>query len=282
MFDMLELLKILVLLAFASLYAYFDVFNKRNIPDKFVYLSIAVGIVFTLLNPVRIIIFSFLIAIFIGAAGYLLYKAGLLGLGDGLEFAFISLMLPIQPQPMLSMPQFGLPFVLSVFISSGIATVIVIPLYYILKEKKLEINTRSIEKAALVFASYMLLLMLIYFLFGAREIAVLLILILAVFSTLLFTVENTINKEMVRWVYPKEIEEGDIIAVGLLSGRDLRLLRAKSKHFGKLADKRNIAELKGLRKRLPVYKNAVPFSLFILAGVVLSLIIGDPLLLIFL
>ncbi len=282
MFGMLELLRILVLLAFASLYAYFDVFNKRNIPDKFVYLSIAVGIVFTLLNPVRIIIFSFLIAIFIGAVGYLLYKAGLLGLGDGLEFTFISLMLPIQPQPILGIPQFGLPFVLSVFISSGIATVIIIPLYYILKEKKLEISARSAERAALVFASYMLLLLLIYFLFGARRIATLLILIVAFFSTLLFAVENIINKEMVRWVYPKEIEEGDIIATGLLSEKELRLLRAKFKHFSKLADKRNIVELKGLRKRLPVYKNAVPFSLFILAGIVLSLIIGDPLLLIFL
>ncbi|MGC8730592.1 MAG: prepilin peptidase [Candidatus Micrarchaeia archaeon] len=277
---MLELLKIVILLVFAFVYAYFDIFNKRNIPNKFAYLSLAFGIFFTFLNPMGIILYSLIIAAFILASGYLLYKGGLLGLGDGFEFAFISLMLPVQPQPVLGVQQFGLPFALSVFVSSGIVAIVAIPLYYILKTKKSDINIRSIEMASLVFVSYLLLLM-VFLVFGAGLIAIALILVIAFFSALLFLVEGTLKKAMVRWVYPKELDDGDIIAVNLLSKNEFSFFKSKSKHFGKLVDTKNMNELKRIKKKLPVYKNAVPFSVFILAGAIVALVLGNPLLLIF-
>jgi len=277
---MLEVIRVLVLLAFAALYAYFDIFNKRSIPNSFAYLSIVVGIIFTLFYPFKTLELSLLIAVFVVAIGYVLYKAGFLGLGDGLELAFVSLMLPIQPTPLLNIPQLGLPFVLSVFISSGIVAIIALPIYYMLNSK-LELKKESILRASVVFISYLLLLMLVYLLLGhIALVPTVFIIIIAFFSALIFLFEASMNKRMITWVYPNKLGEDDIIAINLMSKKDIMFFKSRYPSFARLADKKEIAALKNIKKKIPVYTNAIPFSAFILAGIVLSLFIGDPILLI--
>jgi len=275
---MLEVIRVLVLLAFATLYAYFDIFNKRSIPNGFAYFSIAVGIVFTFFYPFKTLELSLLIAAFVVAAGYILYKAGFLGLGDGLELAFVSLMLPIQPTPLLHIPQLGLPFVLSVFISSGIVAIIALPIYYMLNSKP-ELRKESVIKAFVVFISYLVLLMLIYLLLGNMAlIPVVFIIIIAFFSALIFLFEASMNKRMITWIYPSKLGEDDIIAINLMSKKDIMFFKSKYSGFGRLADRKAIVALKSIKKKIPVYTNAIPFSVFILAGIILSLLIGDPIL----
>jgi len=277
---MLEVIRVLVLLAFAALYAYFDIFNKRSIPNSFAYLSIVVGIIFTLFYPFKTLELSLLIAVFVVAIGYVLYKAGFLGLGDGLELAFVSLMLPIQPTPLLNIPQLGLPFVLSVFISSGIVAIIALPIYYMLNSK-LELKKESVLRASVVFISYLLLLMLVYLLLGhIALVPTVFIIIIAFFSALIFLFEASLNERMITWVYPNKLGEDDIIAINLMSKKDIMFFKSRYPGFGRLADKKEIAALKNIKKKIPVYTNAIPFSAFILAGIVLSLFIGDPILLI--
>jgi len=277
---MLEVIRVLVLLAFATLYAYFDIFNKRSIPNSFVYLSIIVGIIFTFFYPLKTLELSLLIAAFVVAASYILYKAGFLGLGDGLELAFVSLMLPIQPTPLVNIPQLGLPFVLSVFISSGIVAIIVLPIYYMLNGKP-EVRKESVMKAFVVFISYLLLLMLIYLLLGhIALIPIVFIIIIAFFSALIFLFEASMNERMITWVYPSRLGEDDIIAINLMSKKDIMFFKSKYPGFGRLADRKAIIALKNIKKKIPVYTNAIPFSAFILAGIILSLLIGDPILLI--
>ena len=277
---MLEVIRVLVLLAFAALYAYFDIFNKRSIPNSFAYLSIVVGIIFTLFYPFKTLELSLLIAVFVVAIGYVLYKAGFLGLGDGLELAFVSLMLPIQPTPLLNIPQLGLPFVLSVFISSGIVAIIALPIYYMLNSK-LELKKELILRASVVFISYLLLLMLVYLLLGhIALVPTVFIIIIAFFSALIFLFETSLNERMITWVYPNKLGEDDIIAINLMSKKDIMFFKSRYPSFARLADKKEIAALKNIKKKIPVYTNAIPFSAFILAGIVLSLFIGDPILLI--
>ncbi|MGB9732701.1 MAG: prepilin peptidase [Candidatus Micrarchaeia archaeon] len=277
---MLEIARIAILLTFTALYAYFDVFNRRSIPDKIVYISLAIGIASTLLYPLHIMELSFLIAAFVGAAGYLLYKIGLLGLGDGLELTFISLVLPIQPTPLIGVQQFGLPFVLSVFVSSGIVTIILVPIYY-LKGKPLKIDKNSLLKALLVLSSYLILLLLICSMFEVRLVPTLLIILIAIFSSLIFLFEKSINESMIEWVYPSKLDEDDIIATNLMSRKELQVFRSSFKDFGRLASSEEIKAIKHIKKKIPVYKKAIPFSLFIFFGTILSLAIGNPVLLIF-
>jgi Flp pilus assembly protein protease CpaA len=277
---MLEVIRVLVLLAFATLYAYFDIFNKRSIPDSFVYLSIIVGIIFTFFYPLKTLELSLLIAAFVVAASYILYKAGFLGLGDGLELAFVSLMLPIQPTPLVNIPQLGLPFILSVFISSGIVAIIALPIYYMLNGKP-EIRKESVMKAFVVFISYLLLLMLVYLLLGhIALIPIVFIIIIAFFSALIFLFEVSMNERMITWIYPSRLGEDDIIAINLMSKKDIMFFKSRYPGFGRLADRKAIIALRNIKKKIPVYTNAIPFSAFILSGIILSLLIGDPILLI--
>ncbi len=280
---MLELIRITLLLAFAFLYAYFDVFNKRNIPDKVVYLSLAVGIISTILYPLKVAEISFLLALFVGSLGYILYKAGMLGLGDGLELTFISLVLPVQPTPLFNMglSQLNMPFVLSVFISSGIVTIIAVPIYYIIRGDKINLKPSNIIKASIVFTSYMVLLLFVYLLFGLRIDATIFIMLMAIFSTIIFLFENSINESMVEWIYPKYLEEDDIIATNLMSKKEIDFFKSKFNEFGRLATKKQINALKNVKKKLPVYRKAIPFAVFILAGVIVSLLFGDLLFLLF-
>jgi len=279
---MLEAIRIIMLLAFAALYAYFDLFNKRSIPNAFVYLSLVIGLVSTFFYPLKLVGYSLLIAIFIVCVGYLLYKAGFLGLGDGLELAFLSLMLPIQPKPLINIPQLGMPFILSVFIASGVIAMIVLPIYHLLKGKNIELDLNSALKAVTVFISYLILLTLIYFILSSISlIATIFIIIIAVFSATLFLFEKSMNEDMITWVYPNRLAEDDIIATNLMKKSERKFFKSKYKGFGRLVDKKTIAALKNINKKLPVYTNAIPFSLFILFGVIMSLLIGNPILLIF-
>jgi len=106
------------------------------------------------------------------------------------------------------------------------------------------------------------------------------IIIIAFFSALIFLFEASLNKRMITWVYPNKLGEDDIIAINLMSKKDIMFFKSRYPSFGRLADKKEIAALKNIKKKIPVYTNAIPFSAFILAGIILSLFIGDPILLI--
>jgi Flp pilus assembly protein protease CpaA len=121
------------LVAITLVYAIFDIFNKRNVPTVFAYATLVVGVIFTLstLN-IMVIAESSVIAAVIFGLGYMLFKAGQLGAADVVELAAISMMLPIMQTPLLANTyQYGIPFIVSVFIATGIAALVMIPLYYI-------------------------------------------------------------------------------------------------------------------------------------------------------
>ncbi|MGC8587233.1 MAG: prepilin peptidase [Candidatus Micrarchaeia archaeon] len=278
-------LRIILLLSIASLYAIYDVYNKRNVPEVFVYSCFAIGIALTLTLAPSVAVLSILIAVAILAIGYLLYKAGQLGLGDSFEFATISLILPIQQSALLSSNnQFGMPFIVSVFIATGIATLISVPIYYLLFAgnasgyKDSKINAASIIKGLALLLAYITLFFFITFFFGFRVVSLVLILVLAIPSAILGIYEQRINLRMINFVYPSMLDEGDIIATNLMSDSDINYFKRISSNFGKLATKNLIAKIKNSRKKLPVYKAAVPLALFILIGTIISILFGDVLL----
>ena len=137
-------LAVLILVTF--IYAIFDVFNKRNVPNIFVYLTIAVGIIIALVSNSGLgLLIALTIAAVVGLLGYAVYRAGLLGGGDVLEFVFISLVMPTQMQPFYSSAyQWNVPFILSVIIAAGYTSLIFIPIYY-LGVKKSQKNANAYE-----------------------------------------------------------------------------------------------------------------------------------------
>ncbi len=278
----LELLRIAILLAIALVYALFDLLNKREVPDIFVYASFLVGLALAFTYPANTLIIDLLIAVIIASFGYVIYRAGYWGAGDLFEITTISLILPIQPKPWLvSLNQLGLPFVISFFISSGIAAIWIVPIYYLAFKKK-QVKKTGNERiyrtlGIILLALYLVLLLFIYFVFGISIVSFAIIAAIGIPSAVVLAYEEEITGKMIDYVHPSKIQQGDIIAINMMSREELAYFRRIYPNFSRLATKGMIQNFKRLktRKKLPVYAHAVPFAVFVLIGVVISLLFGN-------
>ncbi len=281
-------IRIIVLLAITLAYALFDLFNKREVPNIFAYASLLVAIALGITYWNAEFIEGLAISLFISASGYVLYKKGLLGAGDVFELITITLLLPLQPIPILSSTlQLGMPFILSVFISSGYFSIIIIVLYYLLiakrnsLEKNFKIERKRIFSATAMVLLYLFMVLLIYFTVGIGIPGVLLLLLLVVPSCIMLVYERLINYRMVSMLYPRELTPDDMIATNLMATSDLSYFRKTYQGFGRLATGKLIKKLRTERRKLPVYRNAAPLAAFFFVGVVFSLLFGNLLLFIF-
>ena len=282
MSEWLYIVRIISLLGIALAYALFDLFNKREVPNLFAYGSVAVAFALCMAYWNIDAVIGIGIALLITGAGYLVYKKGFLGAGDVLELVAIALLLPLQPAPILShAPQLGMPFVLSVFLSSGYFAIILLVLYYMIfaRRSSLEKGFKT-EKPRLIFGvvliiAYILLVAMMYVLTGISIIGMAILLLLAIFSSIMFVFEKLMNYRMISMLYPRELTPDDMIAINLMGAGDLRYFRHKSKSFGRLATAKLIKDLRSERKKLPVYRNAAPLAAFFFMGVVFSLLFGN-------
>ncbi len=275
----------LALVVIALLYSYFDLFNKRNVPDVFAYASVVVGVVITLVYYQNMLILSFSLALLIGIVGYALYRGGLWGAGDYFELAAISLMLPLQPDPIFGLVnQLGLPFIISVLIGTGFAATWIVPIYYLLfvrgEKKKVSVDSKHVAYGLMLLILFLLFFVIVYSVFGFTLTQVALMLFLVVPSTFTIAFEDEITARMARHVYPNALEQGDIIAISMMSEKERAYFTSRYRKFGRLVTGEMIGNLKRVRKKLPVYKNAAPLAAFILIGIIVSLLFGNIVLLI--
>jgi hypothetical protein len=277
-------ISLLLLLGVALIYAALDVFNNRNVPNWFAYACVVIGLAVTFAFDSSVLVFSLAVAAFVGAFGYFIYRAGFWGAGDVFELVAVSLLLPVQPAPLaVQASQLGLPFVLSVFIATGISAIWLVPAYYLLtnrrKGAKSKVGARRISFGALMLATYAALFLMICQFYGFSTLRLAILLMVAIPSVFALIFEERITAGMVRLVHPRELEEEDMLALNLMSKKDVERLSKKYRSFGRLVTRRFIAEAKASRERLPVYRNAPPLALFILMGVVASLLFGNLVLL---
>jgi len=279
------LVSLVVLAAVTIIYAAFDVFNKRNVPNVFAYASVALGLAVTFAFDFGVLTFSLAMALAVGAVGYAIYRMGFWGAGDFFELVAVSLLLPVQQVPLLlpQADQLGLPFVLSVFIATGLAAIWAVPIYYLLLDRrarvKYGVSKRQIALGALMLATYVVLFILICNLYGFSPLRLAILLSIAVPSSIAIVFEEKITAGMIRPIFPRELEEGDMIAVNMMSGKEASRLSKRYKNFGRLVTRKFIEEIKGAKEKLPVYRNAAPLALFIMIGVAVSVLFGNLILL---
>ncbi|QLJ53318.1 MAG: Type IV leader peptidase family protein [Candidatus Fermentimicrarchaeum limneticum] len=264
---------------------YYDLFNKRNVPTWLTYSLVALGVVFTLatLNTSGII-FAFAVALAIFAFGYLLYRTGQIGGADVLMFVSIALLLPNAPKPLLANvePQLSFPFVVSIFVLSGMLGVFGIflkyvpaTLYEIIRGEKIEINRTH---ALLSTAMMVLYLVLLYFLNSIVEMPQVQLAVftaVVICATSVFSLkEHIAEKHMIRMVSVEDIDEEDVLAIEKMDQK----LVSKYK-LDKLLTASEIEKLKkmGKRKKFPVYKEMPVFMPYVLIALLLSALFGDPL-----
>lgn len=283
----LFIIRIASILVIGAVYMLFDIFNKRNVPTIFAYATLAYGLLLTLVYPTQgLILESIAIAMVVLGIGYVIYRIGQIGAADIIEFAAISLMLPLQPAPFLpGMPsQFGLPMIVSVLVSAGIASLILVPIYYLPRAKRMlkkpllsYVDSYTMLKAVLITCTYLVFIAFMLAVLKIQMVGALVLIVMLIFSTLLIMFERPITDSMVEYVDYRKFDDGDIIAFNLMTAKDIRAVKEKIKGFNRLITPAIIREMgaKRVRTKLPVYKNAVPLALPIFIGILISLTIGN-------
>lgn len=280
----LLLIRMASVIAVSAAYMLFDVFNRRNVPVLFVYATLAYGAVLTALYlDAMLILASAAIAAVVLGTGYFIYKAGQIGAADIAEFAALSLMIPLQTVPLATpgVMQFGIPFIVSILVGTGVVALAIVPLYYLPKAVraglKMSIRRSSGAKAVAIAAAYVAFAIALEWAYGISAAGVAVLAILAAGSAIIIAFEEQITHVMVRYVTPKQFDEGDIIAFNLMSKRSIDAAKRKVRGFGRLMTHGLIQEMrkKKVRQKFPVYKDALPLALPIFVAVVISLLIGN-------
>ncbi len=280
----LLLIRIASAVLIAAAYMLFDIFNNRNVPGMLAYATLGYGAVLTLLYlSTTAILVSAAIAFVVLGIGYMIYKAGQIGAADVIEFAALSLIIPIQPLPLLmnNLRQFGIPFVVSVLISTGLAALVIVPLYYIPKARRtnrlMQVSKGSMLKAATVAGAYLLFAVALERIGGITLRGSVILAVLLIGSATITLFEDPITSAMVRYTTVSKFDEGDLIAFNLMSKQDIEATKKKVKRFDRLVTPELIKEMraKHITSKFPVYKEALPLALPIFIGVAISLLLGN-------
>lgn len=267
-----EIVRVLVALIGTGAAAYYDLYNKKNIPDEFLIGFLAIAFLANLIFFEETLFwFSILLAAFFSAIGYIFYRVGQLGGADIFVLASIMLLLPIHPS-FVGMP-FNVPFIFSVIVFSGVLFALYVMIYF--GKKLYDADAKPNPVFALMLIPY-LLFAYVYvnsFLFSPVYFLFITILLFATIFFLMF--KQPLMDVLSEDVPVSELQPEDVIALEMMN-KDL----VERYKVPRLLTKEEIERLQESKvKEVRVYTKLPPFIPFILAGVVLGLLFGRALLL---
>ncbi|MFH1393769.1 MAG: prepilin peptidase [Candidatus Micrarchaeota archaeon] len=259
-----EIFRLLIAFAGTAVAAYYDIFNKRNVPDNYLYAFLAVAF---LINVVfyeeDLFLFSMAVALFISGIAYVFYRVGQIGGADVFVMASIMLLLPIQPS-FVQIP-FNIPFFFPVWLFSGIA----LALYVMISMgyKLIQTEAKPDWKYALMFIPYLLfayvfinsmLFSIVYFAFVS----------IALFTTIFFMMfKQDLNRMLAEEMPVGQLEAEDVLALEMMDQEVV-----KKNNINRLMTKDEISRLKDLKiEDVWVFTKLPPFLPFILLGMVLAM-----------
>jgi len=264
---------------------YYDLFNRRNVPTYLTYGMVGLGVLFTLASfNTSGIMQNFGVAIAIFIVGYLLYRAGQIGGADVLVFVAIALLLPESPQPLLTSLEspFNFPFVISIFLLSGVLGVFGIFLKYVprtlydaFRGEQVKLNLSQVLQSMLLLIVYLIFLYYISGIVPLPQAQLFVFVGVVICSTMLFSLKDHISdKYLIHMVGVKDIDEEDVLAIEKMDEKVV-----KKYGLDRLLVPEQIAKLKkmGKGKKFPVYTDMPVFMPYVLIALVASLLFGDPL-----
>lgn len=268
-----ELIRVIVAMIGTGAAAYYDLFNKKNVPDNLLYLFLGISFLLNLvLFQDSLFWFSIAIAVFFSAIGYLFYRVGQLGGADVFVIASIALLLPITPS-FVGMP-FNMPFVLPVIIFSGAVFAIYVMAFFGFKVFEGEAKPNLLY--ALMLIPY-LLFAYVYvnsILFSPVYFVLISILLFATIFFMMF--RETLMMHLAEELPVSQLEPEDVIALEIMN-KDL----VERYKVPRLVSKDEIERLKKTKVgEVWVYTKLPPFLPFLLIGMILSLLFAKSLILI--
>lgn len=263
-----------VVLAFlgTAVAAYYDIFNKKNIPDPLLYGFLLVALLVNVFfYQESLFWFSLVMAAFISAIGYVFYRVGQLGAADIFIIAAIMLLLPLHPSS-AGMP-FNIPFVFSVIIFSGVVFALFVLVYF--GWKLLHSEAKPNLLYALMFIPYALFAYVYMnsFLFSPVYFAFITILLVTVTFFMMF--RESFNRILSEEMPVAQLQPEDVLALEIMN-KDL-IARYK---IPRLMTREEINRLKKSKVTdVWVYTKLPPFIPFLLAGMALAMLFARNLLL---
>ncbi|MCM8830705.1 MAG: hypothetical protein NC918_00730 [Candidatus Omnitrophica bacterium] len=271
-----EVVRILIALAIATISAYFDIFNKKNVPDWLLYSSLIISFLLNLVDT-SMLFFSLIIGLAVFAIFYVLYRVGQVGGADGYILSAIAMALPYQPKSFLIFDGFFvLPFIFNVFVFASISFII----YVFISTFKLVIKNFKIQKANAINAliiclAYLLFLFFIFqnpFVFSIVGPGYVIVLSFLMFILGYYTLfKDIINQSMFEFVTIKEVEPEDIIAIDKMD-KDI----VKKYSLSRLVTKEQYQRMKAIKgKKIALYRHLPPFLPHVLIGLISAIFFGD-------
>ena len=292
----LELLRIIIAIVGSGIAAWYDMFNKKNIPTTFLYAFLGLSLFINLFDPT-----SFLAhlptAALIMIALYLFYRLGQLGGADVLIFASIYSALPVISEPLIDIakksyeypleltafqPQvFQLPSIIPILAIAAFLFFIGMCIKYIpfiiakMRKRTLDIKFKNILQCIVIFAAYTFM---IYTLFTSPlapfiTLPYLLLFILMLFFICFFILfrEDIINS-MIVWKSSKTLEQEDVLALEQLDAAIIERYK-----LGRLITADQLKKMRKIRAKWPVLDLPM-FVPFIFTALLIYVIFGDPIL----
>lgn len=266
-----ELIRLVIAFAGVCIATYYDLFNRKNIPDNFLYGFLAVAFIANaVLYQEQLFLFSIAVAVFLSAIGYIFYRVGQIGGADLFVLASIMLLLPIHPS-FADMP-FGMPFVFSVMIFGGVLFALYVMVHFGLKLREQETNPKMLY--LLMIIPY-LLFAYVYInsiLFSPVYFAILTVLFIAIIFFMVY--RESLTLMLAEKMKVGQVEPEDVLALELMDKEAVKEYELK-----RLVTEKEIERMKetGLEE-VWVYTRMPPFLPFILAGMFLSLFFAKDLL----
>ena len=267
-----EFIRLILAFAGVCIATYFDLFNRKNIPDSFLYGFLAVAFIVNLFfYQEQLFIFSLAVAVVLSAIGYIFYRVGQLGGADLFVLASIMLLLPIHPS-FVQMP-FNMPFVFSVMIFAGVLFSLYVLVSFGIKLRHRE--TKPNLSFLLIIIPYLVIVYVFYtypLFFSPVYFGIFTILFIAIVFFMVY--RDDLTRMLAEKMNADQLEPEDVIATELMDKDTVKKYGIK-----RLATEKEIERLKGLDiGEIWVYTKMPPFLPFLLAGMFLSLFFSRALL----
>jgi len=275
--------RIALAVIFTAAMAYYDLFNKKWVPNTLIYGFAACAIAVNFVFYDSAITWSALaFGAIVFALCYMLYRMGQLGGADAYALGAIAAAIPFLPAPLLvSQQPVPYPFMLSMLAPTGLAFILHMALRfvpYVARRFAAGSICFTLEKAAgpallaFAFAAFIYALSSLPLSFPPAYFAILFFLAISLLFFSLF--KSEIKDSMVEMVPVRKLQEEDVLALEKMN----KGLVARMK-LPPLITAKSIALLrKSNLKSVPVYTGMPFFLPYLFFGLLFTILFGDMLL----
>lgn len=277
--EALEIARVIIALAGTGAAAYFDIFNRKNVPDSLLFAFLCVSIAVNILDPSAFITNIVPAALFV-ALFFFLYRMGQIGGADVVIAAAVYAALPTIQEPLLAKPALTgilvLPSVIPIFIVATFLMAFATLLKYLpgalerTLKGKMKFGAYSLIGVGLLVVVYAFFLVTVSPLIGVliSPVYPIVVTVVVLVVGILTLFKDFITDSM---VVMKKAEDEDVLAIEKIDERTMKKLK-----LGRLVTEDQLKRMQRLKRKWPVLDLPM-FLPYVFIALLAYVLLGDPL-----